>query len=378
MAVLLQTRKPRGQGSVLTRVRQACAPEYTVIFFAEAPWDWVHIGPLADRVESLGKRVLRLTADPEDPVITTRGGLFVGGLLSATRLFLSLPRSVVVMTMTDLNLHHLKRSVNDVHYVYVFHSLVSTHRAYRPKAFDAYDSIFCSGPHHYAELTEVARIRDIRPQKLYETGYCRLDDYSLESEQVAAPSEEHIRVLLAPTWGDSSLIEFNLEQIVQDLLDHAIEVVLRFHPMSLRHHRNLKSQFQRRFENNKMFAIDDRLESTEAFRKSDIVLSEWSGAAHEFSLGLLRPAIFVNTPKKESNMGHEILHSMSCFEESVRGELGATIELNETREIPDVVRELFRDSDKFGNRLSELRDLHIYNPNRSVATAADQLVEMLT
>ncbi len=378
MTVLSRTRTPRGQGSVLARVREACALEYTVIFFAEAPWDWVHIGPLADRVERLGKRVLRLTADPADPVITTRNGLFIGGLLSATRLFLSLPRSVVVMTMTDLDLHHLKRSVNDVHYVYVFHSLVSTHRAYRLKAFDAYDSILCSGPHHFAELTEVARIRDIRSQKLYETGYCRLDAFSLDSDQVAEPSEEVIRVLLAPTWGDSSLIEFNLEQIIQDLLDHSIEVVLRFHPMSLRHQRNLKSQFQRRFENDKMFAIDDQIESTEAFLKSDIVLSEWSGAAHEFSLGLLRPAIFVNTPKKESNMGRGPLLTMSCFEESVRGDLGATIELAETREIPTVVHELFRDSKNLKKRLSELRDQHIYNPSRSVTTAADQIVEMLT
>ena len=92
-----------------------------------------------------------------------------------------------VMTMTDLDIHHLKRSVNDVHYVYVFHSLVSTHRAYRTRAFDAYDSILCSGPHHFAELTEVAKMRDIRPQKLYKSGYCRLDDFFSQSEQNAPP-----------------------------------------------------------------------------------------------------------------------------------------------------------------------------------------------
>ena len=376
MTVLFRTRKPRGQGSVLARVREACALEYTVLFFAEAPWDWVHIGPLADRVEYLGKRVLRLTADSEDPVLTTRNGLFVGGILSATRLFLSLPRSVVVMTMTDLDTHHLKRSVNDVHYVYVFHSLVSTHRAYRPKAFDAYDSILCSGPHHFAELTEVARVRDIRPQKLYETGYCRLDDFSLQSEQVTESTEKNIRVLLVPTWGESSLIEYNLEQIVQDLLDQSIEVVLRFHPMSLRHQRTLKSKFQNRFGQDMAFSIDGQIESTETFRKSDIVLSDWSGAAHEFSLGLLRPAIFVNTPKK-SNIDSRSLLNMSCFEDSVRGELGATIELSDTGEIPDIVREVLKDSINLKDRLGQLRDQHIYNPNRSVATAADQLVEML-
>ena len=376
MTVLLRTRKPRGQESVLARVREACALEHTAIFFAEAPWDWAHIGPLADRVEYLGKRVLRLTADPEDPVITTRNGLFVGGILSATRLFLSLPRSVVVMTMTDLDIHHLKRSVNDVHYVYVFHSLVSTHRAYRSKAFDAYDSILCSGPHHFDELTELAGIRDIRPQKLYETGYCRLDDFSLETTHSGDSSKETIRVLLVPTWGESSLIEYNLEQIITDLLDQSIEVVLRFHPMSLRHQPQLKSRFQERFGQDDTFSIDDRMESTEAFRKSDIALTEWSGAAHEFSFGLLRPSIFINTPNK-SNTDDRTLLSTSCFEDLVRGELGAAVELADSGEIPDVVRDLRRDATNIRTRLDGLRSQHIYNPNRSVTVAADQLLEML-
>jgi len=143
------------------------------------------------------------------------------------------------MTMTDLGTYHLKRSVHDVHYVYVFHSLLSTHRAYRANAFDSYDSILCATPYHVAELQKAATIRDIRPQILHNTGYCRLDNLISKSSTLPTSTSGFPRVLVAPTWGSSSLIEFGIDRIIRNLLDSSIQVVLRFHPMSVRHQKDI-------------------------------------------------------------------------------------------------------------------------------------------
>ncbi len=59
---------------------------------------------------------------------------------------------VVVMTMMDLGNLQLKKSINPVHYIYLFHSLGSTHMVDHANSYDAYDSLFCVGPHHVAEL----------------------------------------------------------------------------------------------------------------------------------------------------------------------------------------------------------------------------------
>ena len=48
---------------------------------------------------------------------------------------------MVVMTLTDLGNHEIKRSKNCKSYVYLFHSLVSTHKGYTHKAFENYDVI---------------------------------------------------------------------------------------------------------------------------------------------------------------------------------------------------------------------------------------------
>ena len=63
-----QSRRLWGRPSTLSRIREACAQEGTAIFFAEDRSDWLHIGPLAELVAEMGKPVLRLTGDPNDPM----------------------------------------------------------------------------------------------------------------------------------------------------------------------------------------------------------------------------------------------------------------------------------------------------------------------
>ena len=91
MAHFSPLRTLRRTPSILTRVRAAVSVERSVLFFAEDSSDWLHIGPLSDHLETLGCSVLRLTADPDDSVITDKGGIHIGGTLAATQLFLRLP-----------------------------------------------------------------------------------------------------------------------------------------------------------------------------------------------------------------------------------------------------------------------------------------------
>lgn len=367
----------RRKPSALTEVRNLQSQPQPVVFFAEDASDWLHIGALADYLETLGCSVLRLTADPNDSVITAKKGTYIGGTVAATQLFLRLPACVVVMTMTDLDTYHLKRSVNDVHYVYVFHSLLSTHRAYRANAFDSYDSIFCANPYHVAELEKAATIRDIRPQTLYETGYCRLDDLISEPPTSPMGSGGIPRVLVAPTWGPSSLIEFGIDQVIKNLLDSSIQVALRFHPMSVRHQKDIYQTYSAMFGDNPLFTVDSSYASSTALVESDLVLSDWSGAAHEFALGLLRPAIFVDTPQKAHNESHSQL-DIECYEDVVRADLGALVGVNEVNSLPDVVTSLIAERVEWRQRLELLRDQVLFNPGNAVKAAGKQILNLIT
>jgi YidC/Oxa1 family membrane protein insertase len=111
------------------------------------------------------------------------------------------------MTMMDLDNLQLKKSINPVHYVYLFHSLGSTHMVDHANSYDAYDSLFCVGPHHVNELRKREELQGLKPRLLFEYGHPRLENllvvamsYQLSATQAA--DSGITTVLLAPTWGN--------------------------------------------------------------------------------------------------------------------------------------------------------------------------------
>ena len=77
---------------------------------------------------------------------------------------------IIIMTMVELNHHHIKRSVNKVNHVYMFHAINSIHMQYKENAFDYYDTIFCVGDHHMQEIREAERVYDKSPKNLVKIG----------------------------------------------------------------------------------------------------------------------------------------------------------------------------------------------------------------
>ena len=106
------------------------------------------------------------------------------------------------------------------------------------------------------------------------------------------------------------------------------------------------------------------------------MLSDWSGAAQEFSLGLLRPALFVDTPKKIHNSEFLKL-GIPCYEDLVRQDLGALVRPTELDLIPELIESLHGDRAIWNQKLERLRNEHLYNPGTAVAAAADYIVRLL-
>ena len=115
--------------------------EKEIIFYAEHEGYHPYLEGLIQKLTVEHNRALcYVTSDPYDPILQKPGSrirtFYLNKLLPFFMAFVSC--RVFVMTLTDLNQFHLKRSVNPVHYIYVFHALVSTHMAYRFGAFDHY------------------------------------------------------------------------------------------------------------------------------------------------------------------------------------------------------------------------------------------------
>lgn len=116
-----------------------------IVFYAE---DRQSQNFLIDLVRELlikfEQEICYLTSDRDDSMFAESrkqpnlNVFYVGTGMIRTWAFLNLKADLCVMTMPDLETFHLKRSKTyPVHYVYIFHALVSTHSIYRNGAFDA-------------------------------------------------------------------------------------------------------------------------------------------------------------------------------------------------------------------------------------------------
>jgi len=242
--------------------------------------------------------------------------------------FRNIQANIMIMTMPDLNQYQVKKSKYPVHYIYTQHALVSLHMVYRQGAFDWFDTVFCSGPHHVREIRALEEKYNLPQKKLLECGYARLDSLVNDQKPVKVDNEfKHI--LFAPSWGPNAAIELGLgDQVIKKLLSFGCKVTFRPHPETFKSSLKLINKIISKYSINKMFTFDESISSLDSFYQSDLMISDWSGAALEYSFGLSKPVIFLDLPKKINNPKYKEINIIP-LEVSVRENIGVIVSVDE-------------------------------------------------
>lgn len=350
--------------------------ERRIVFYAESAADWAFLGPVRDGLIRHGLTPVLVTSDPTDPNLGQERTFWLGSGAALTVFFRSVDADIVVMTLSDLDQYHLKRSKHPVHYVYVFHSIASTHRIYREHAFDAYDTILCVGPHHIEEIRATERIYGLRPKRLLDHGYGRLDTLlaarATSAESYAGPP----RVLVAPSWGPTSLVAHGIDRILDVLVDAGLQVTLRLHPMTRRHHPELAGNLTRRYEGSGSFRFDPHIGSTESIMDADVLISEWSGALLDYAFCRERPAISIDTPPKINNPAHGKV-GLTPVEQTLRNQVGVVVALDQVDRLPEIVRQLAIEASQWKERIRTARDAHVFHVGSSGEAGARHIADIL-
>jgi hypothetical protein len=354
-----------------------------LVFYSEGPEYWPHFrGLLRELLITYRCPFLYIASSAEDPGLRIRDPLVrtfqIGQGGARVNLFKSLAADIMVLTMPDLARLTLPRSPDCRHYVYVFHSPVSTHMIYRDGAFDHYDTIFCVGPHHHAEIRRREEMAGLPAKRLFHHGYGRLDEL-LQEEAARDRGPSHAsrigQVLLAPSWGPFGILETIGESVVSALLDAGHRVVVRPHPQTMRLSRRAIDDLQARFATHERFMLETDMASKESFFASDVVVSDWSGAALEFAFARLRPVVFVDTPRKVNNPEWE-LHGLDPLEAEIRPRIGAVVPPGDQHALTAAVAAAIRDGAGWSERIRAERDRWIFNVGQSSRAGARELARM--
>jgi hypothetical protein len=354
-----------------------------LVFYSEGPANWPHLRDLVtSTLEQADFPACLVSSSASDPALQIEEGpgfqkFEIGDGWVRTLFFSSLDCDVLVMTMPDLGLSYIRRSPNPVHYVYVHHSLVSVHMVYSKGAFDHFDTIFCAGPHHESETRAVEKFYDLRPVNLVPHGYGRLDGIFREKNNPPPLPDKDtaVRVLIAPSWGPSGLLETIGKDLVPVLLNAGIEVCVRPHPQTALLTPSSIEELRRNFSEQPGFRLDENISGHESLQWAHLMISDWSGAALDFALGLKKPVLFADVPRKVNNPEYEKI-GITPMEVTIRTEIGSVLPVAEIDSAPERIRELMnRTFDE--ERISSLRTRWVYNVGKSGSEGARSLLNLL-
>jgi len=336
-----------------------------IVFYAEHEDYYPNFEGLINKLITEHKQTLcYVSSDPHDPILqSTEPQIKTFYVNKFLILFMSFVNcKVFVMTLTDLNQFHLRRSANPVHYVYVFHALVSTHMMHLSGAFDHYDTIFCVGPHQVREIRKHEKMNELRKKTLIEAGYYRLErihqafrKYSLGKSS----SKMKGTILIAPSWGKDNVLESCGELLVNLLLKAGYEVIVRPHPETVRRSPKLLDSFSNEFGANPHFTLETSVATDDSILRADVLICDCSGIALEYAFGTERPVLFLDVPIKIKNPRYKELN-IEPLELSLRSKIGVIISPEQLVKVPQIITSLISEKNKYAQKLSQLRDDNVY------------------
>ena len=359
--------------------------ERSIVFYSEDISSFVHFDQIIrELTEEMEYQICYVTSAEDDPILNTQNkkikAFYIGDSTARTKFFLNLKAKILIMTMPDLETFNIKKSkVYPVHYVYLFHSMVSTHLVYRRSAFDHFDSIFCVGNYQLDEIRSTEKLYNLKPKNLIRYGYGHLDNLLEKySTRILSPKNNgnKLHVLLAPSWSNARLFEDIAEKVIDILLQEGYKVTFRPHLMTQKKSKKKINEIIEKFSDNESFLLEQNILNFDSFLFSDIMITDWSGAALEFAFAFEKPVLFIDMPKKINNPEYEKTHKVP-IEVSIREKIGKIILPTELELIPNEIEILYKQTKELRDKITKIRNELIFNIGESKKDGVKEIIKLL-
>lgn len=322
-----------------------------------------------------------VTSDPNDEVFNLQSDQFQVYYIGENKLIvlmMKMDADIVVMTMPDLQKYHIKRSMvrDDIEYIYMDHGIGSINLMLRKHALDHFDTIFASNDIVCREIRGQEEVYDLKPKKIIKYGFALIDNMIVDYERQDAVDSDPKVILIAPSWQEDNMLDLCIDEILPKLLQHQYRVILRPHPQYVRHYEAKLKELEQRYQPYGNFTLQRDFSSNDTVFNADVLMTDWSGIAYEYSFTTLKPAVFINTPMKVMNPDWKEI-GVTPFDIEVRDQMGISVELDQLDSLDKVVETLLYKEDYSRENMKKMRKKYLYNISRSAEVGAEYIIKRL-
>lgn len=322
-----------------------------------------------------------ITNDPKDEVFALASDNFRVYYIGENKLIVLMMKmefDIVVLTTPDLQKYHIKRSLvkEDIEYIYMDHAIGSVNMTFRKHALDYFDTVFVPNDVTYDEIRKQEEVYGLKQKELVKCGFGLIDNMIAAYEKEGNRENNPKEILIAPSWQQDNLLDLCIDPMLDQLLGKGYHVILRPHPQYVRHFEDRLLAIKEKYSTCQDFELQMDFSSNNTVFNADILITDWSGIAYEYSFTTLKPTLFINTPMKIANPDYKEV-DVEPFDITIRDKIGISLDVDNLDVLHNKVETLLHDDSYTKESISDIRAQYLYNVGNSGNVGANYIIRKL-
>ena len=233
-------------------------------------------------------------------------------------------------------------------------------------SLDYYDAVLLTGEFQIQEIRELEQKRNLPAKDIEVVGCTYMDVLKEQLDQAPKGQHDGFTVLLAPSWGASSLLVRYGSRIIDSLLNTGYRIIIRPHPQSFRSDKEIMDELQKKYPDSDRISWDSNPSNFDSLNASDIMISDYSSSFFDYAI--------CNKPMRCFAYDYEQYEKERGFYFSPEEELPCPIHHNEDEIIESIISIDFEADSK---KTSEFANKYTCHEGHACEAVTNKILEQL-
>lgn len=345
------------------------------VIFSDSRRYWNVFRPVCDEFERRKVKAVYWTTSKDDPALASEYEYikceYIGNINKASARLNIMDAGVCISTTPGLDIYQWKRSPGVRWYVHIMHGIYDV-TSYRMFGLDYYDAVLVTGQFQMDQIRKLEQVRNDPAKEIEIVGVTFLDTMKERYESTEHEKHDRLTVLMAPSWGESSILCRYGAEIIESLLKTGYRLIIRPHPQSMISDKAVIEPLIKQFPDSDDISWNFDDDNFDVLSRADLMISDFSGVIFDYAFIFGRPVIYADISFDPAPYDAAWLDEpMWVFE--VLKKIGIPLQKDDLGRLKTVIDQAVG-SEELQRNIEEIRSAAWMHPGESARLIADHAI----